>query len=41
MAHAVGAGLIQGSGNQLKPLEVADRAELAVLLQRVSTPVMG
>lgn len=41
MAHAVGAGLIQGSGNQLKPLEVANRAQLAVLLQRVSTPVMG
>lgn len=41
MAHAVGAGLIQGSDNQLNPLGVANRAQLAVLLQRVSTPVMG
>lgn len=41
MAHAVGAGLIQGSGNLLQPLAVANRAQLAVLLQRVATPVMG
>lgn len=41
MEHAVGAGLIQGSGGKLNPLGTASRAELAVLLQRITTPVMG
>ena len=41
MEHAVGAGLIQGSGSKLDPLGTASRAQLAVLLQRLTTPVMG
>lgn len=41
MEHAVGAGLIQGSGSKLDPLGTASRAQLAVLLQRLTTQVMG
>ena len=41
MEHAVGAGLIQGTGSKLEPLGTASRAQLAVLLQRLNTQVMG
>lgn len=41
MEHAVGAGLIQGSGYRLDPQGTASRAQLAVLLERLTTPVMG
>ena len=41
MEYAVGAGLIQGSGDKLNPLGTASRAQLAVLLQRMITPAMG
>lgn len=42
MAHTVGAGLITGtSDGQLKPNGVATRAQLAVILCRLLTPVAG
>ena len=42
MAHAVGAGLFEGGdGNRLSPLGTASRAQLAVLIQRLTTPAMG
>lgn len=41
MEYAVGAGLIQGSGDKLNPQKTASRAQLAVLLQRIITPAMG
>ena len=42
VAHAVGAGLLQGSDKgRLEPLGTASRAQLAVLLQRLVTPAMG
>lgn len=41
MQHAVGAGLITGSKGKLTPQSTATRAELAVILERLTTPVMG
>lgn len=42
MKHAVGAGLITGTGTgTLSPLGTATRAELAVILVRLITPVYG
>lgn len=41
MSYAVGMGLIQGSGGKLTPGGSATRAQLAVILQRLTTPVMG
>lgn len=41
MEHAVGAGLIAGTGNKLLPKQNATRAELAVIMNRLITPVMG
>lgn len=41
MRHAVGAGLIEGSGTALNPTGAATRAELAVILQRLATPAVG
>lgn len=41
MEHAVGAGLITGSGGTLAPKRAATRAELAVVLERLTTPAMG
>ena len=42
MRHAVGAGLITGTGpNKLEPGGTASRAQLAVILDRLATPVMG
>lgn len=41
MEHAVGAGLITGSKGKLSPKATATRAELAVILERMTTPVMG
>lgn len=39
--HAVGMGLLTGSKGKLSPQATATRAELAVVLQRLTTPVMG
>ena len=41
MSYAGGMGLIQGSGGKLTPGGSATRAQLAVSLQRMTTPVMG
>lgn len=42
MKHAVGAGLITGTGrSRLDPGGPASRAQLAVILDRLATPVMG
>lgn len=41
MEHAVGAGLITGSKGKLTPKSTTTRAELAVILERLTTPVMG
>lgn len=42
MMHAVGAGLISGTANlRLDPKGTTTRAQLAVILQRLNTPVMG
>lgn len=42
MAHAVGAGLITGrDGNRLDPGGPASRAQLAVILRRLTTPAVG
>ena len=41
MEHAVGAGLITGSKGKLSPKATTTRAELAVMLERMTTPVMG
>ncbi len=41
MEHAVGAGLITGSGGALSPRRAATRAELAAVLVRLTTPAMG
>lgn len=42
MSHAVGAGLITGtSGLRLDPKGTTTRAQLAVILRRLTTPVMG
>ena len=42
MAHAVGAGLITGrDGNRLDPGGPGSRAQLAVILRRLTTPAVG
>ena len=42
MAHAVGSGLITGTGEgTLDPAGPATRAQLAVILQRLMTPAVG
>ncbi|MCI2106736.1 MAG: S-layer homology domain-containing protein [Intestinimonas sp.] len=42
MSYAVGAGIISGNGaNQLNPGGSADRAQLAVMVDRLMTPAMG
>lgn len=41
MEHALGAGLIVGSGGKLQPKRITTRAELAVILERLMTPAMG
>lgn len=41
MEHALGAGLLTGSAGKLSPKQAATRGELAVILQKMSTPVMG
>ncbi|MEG2137773.1 MAG: S-layer homology domain-containing protein [Oscillospiraceae bacterium] len=41
MKHAVGAGLMTGSGGKLNPKGSAQRAELAVMLVRFLTPAAG
>lgn len=41
MMHAVGAGLITGSDLRLDPKGPTTRAQLAIILQRLTTPVMG
>ena len=41
MAHAVGMGLLEGSGGLLSPRAPATRAQLAVILQRLTTQAMG
>ena len=39
--YAIGTGLLQGSGGKLSPGGAATRAQLAVILQRLTTPAMG
>lgn len=41
MRHAVGMGLLQGSGGCISPRGTATRAQLAVVLQRLTTPAAG
>ena len=41
VAHAVGMGWLEGAGGKINPQGTASRAQLAVLLTRMSTPVMG
>lgn len=41
MAHAVGMGLLEGAGGKLSPTASATRAQLAVILQRLTTQAMG
>ena len=41
MAHAVGMGLLEGSGGKLSPTASATRAQLAVILQRLTTQAVG
>ena len=41
VAHIVGAGILQGSGGKLDPQGKANRAAMAVMLQRMLTPAMG
>lgn len=41
MAHAVGMGLLEGSAGRLQPTAPATRAQLAVILQRLTTQAMG
>lgn len=41
MEHALGAGLLTGSAGKLSPKQATTRAELAVVLERMTTPVMG
>lgn len=41
MEHALGAGILQGSGSKLMPQKTATRAELAVMLVRLITPAVG
>ena len=41
MAHAVGMGLLEGAGGKLSPTASATRAQLAVILQRLTTQAVG
>ncbi len=41
MKHAVGMGLLQGSNGCIDPGGAATRGQLAVILQRLTTPAMG
>ena len=41
MAHAVGMGWLEGNGGKINPQGTASRAQLAVLLDRMSTPALG
>lgn len=41
MRHAVGMGWLEGDGGRLLPGGVATRAQLAVILQRLTTQAMG
>lgn len=41
MAHAVGMGLLEGSAGRLQPTAPATRAQLAVILQRLTTQAVG
>ena len=41
MRHAVGMGWLEGDGGKLLPGGVATRAQLAVILQRLTTQAMG
>ena len=42
MRHAVGLGVLQGSDlGALEPQGIANRAALAVMLQRMRTPAVG
>lgn len=41
MRHAVGMGWLDGDGGRLLPGGVATRAQLAVILQRLTTQAMG
>lgn len=41
MKHAAGMGLLQGSGGRIDPGGSATRAQLAVILQRLTTPAAG
>lgn len=41
MRHAVGMGWLEGDGDKLMPGGLATRAQLAVILQRLTTQAMG
>lgn len=41
MKHALGAGLMTGSGNRLSPLGLASRAQLATVLVNLLAPAQG
>lgn len=41
MKHALGSGLMKGTGVELSPLGYASRASLATILVRLTTPVKG
>ena len=41
MKHAVGMGWLEGSGGKVLPAGVASRAQLAVILQRMTTQAVG
>ena len=41
VAHAVGMGWLEGAGGKINPQGTASRAQLAVLLDRMSTPALG
>ena len=41
VAHAVGMGWLEGAGGKIDPQGTASRAQLAAILERMSTPAMG
>lgn len=41
MRHAVGMGWLEGDGGNVSPGGLASRAQLAVILERMTTPAMG
>ena len=41
VAHAVGMGWLEGAGGEIDPQGTASRAQLAAILDRMSTPAMG